>query len=53
MMAAVCLVIGILILAAGLYYLAKNKDDAESRKIYGIIAAVGAVVAVVSFINLG
>lgn len=50
MMAIVCLVIGILILAAGLYYLAKNKNDAESRKIYGIVSVIGAVVAVVSFV---
>lgn len=52
MIAILGLIIGILILAAGLYYLAKNKNDAESRKIYGIIALVGAVVAVGSGVML-
>ena len=35
------LVIGILVLAAGVYYLGKEKNDPESRKIYGVISAVG------------
>ena len=35
------------ILAAGVYYLGKEKNDPESRKIYGVISAVGGVVAVV------
>ena len=37
------LVIGLLVLAAGLYYLVHEKSDPESRKIYGVISAVGAV----------
>ena len=41
------LVMGILVLAAGVYYLGKEKNDPESRKIYGVISAVGGVVAVV------
>lgn len=41
------LVIGILVLAAGVYYLGKEKNAPESRKIYGVISAVGGVVAVV------
>ena len=41
------LVIGILVLAAGVYYLRKEKNDPESRKIYGVISAVGGVAAVV------
>ncbi len=40
------LVIGILILGAGIYYLAKEKDDPESKKIYTIVSAVGGVIAV-------
>lgn len=40
------LVIGVMILGAGLYFLAKNKNDAESRRIYGVIAAIGAVIVV-------
>ena len=35
------LIIGILILGAGIYYLAKEKDDPESKKIYTIVSAVG------------
>lgn len=42
------LVIGILVLAAGLFYLAKEKHDAESRKIYTIVTLIGLVIAVVS-----
>ena len=41
------LIIGILILGAGIYYLAKEKDDPESKKIYTIVSAVGGVIAVV------
>lgn len=40
------LVIGILILGAGIYYLAKEKDEPESKKIYAIVSAVGGVIAV-------
>ena len=42
------LIIGILVLCAGIYYLVKEKHDPESRKIYGVISAVGAVVTVVA-----
>lgn len=42
------LIIGVLILGAGIYYLTKEKHDPESRKIYTIISAAGAVVAVIS-----
>ena len=48
----IAIVIGILILGAGLYYLSKEKHDPESRKIYGVISAVGAVVAVVAALLL-
>ena len=41
------LVIGLLVLGAGIYYLAKEKHDAESKRIYGVVSAVGAVIAVV------
>lgn len=46
------LVIGILVLIAGLYYLAKEKKDPESRKIYGVLSAAGAIVAVVCALTL-
>lgn len=38
------IVIGALILGAGIYYLVKEKNDAESRKIYSVVSAVGAVI---------
>ena len=39
------LIIGILVLGAGVYYLAKEKADKESRKIYTIVSAAGALTA--------
>ena len=48
----IAIIIGILILGTGLYYLSKEKHDLESRKIYGVISAVGAVVTVVAAILL-
>ena len=41
------LIIGILVLAAGIYYHAQEKDDPQSRKIYTIISVVGGVLAAV------
>lgn len=41
------LVVGLLVLAVGVYYLGNEKNDPESRKIYGVISTVGGVVAVV------
>ena len=45
-------IIGLLVLGAGIYYLVKEKGDSESKKIYSIVSAVGAVVAVISAIVL-
>lgn len=49
---SIAIVIGVLVLGAGLYYLSKEKHDPESRKIYGVISAVGAVIAVVAAVLL-
>ena len=46
------IIIGLLVLGAGIYYLIKEKNDPESKKIYSIISAVGAVVTVVAAIIL-
>ena len=46
------LVIGLLVLFAGIYYLAKEKDDPESKKIYLTISAAGAVVAILCAVLL-
>ena len=40
------LVVGILVLGTGIYYLAKEKHDPESKKIYSAVSAVGGVIAV-------
>ena len=42
----VALLIGAAVLGGGLYYLIKEKNDPESRKIYGVVAAVGAVILI-------
>ena len=41
----IALIIGLLIFSGGLYYLVKEKNDRESKKIYGIATAVGALIA--------
>ena len=43
---AVVLLAGLAILAGGAYYMVKEREDRESRKIYLITAVVGVVVAV-------
>lgn len=52
MITIIGLIIGVLLFGAGIYYLTQNKNDAESRRIYGITAAVGAVVAAVCAVML-
>lgn len=46
------LIIGLCVLAAGIYYLVKEKNDKDSRKIYGIISLAGLIVAVVSAVMI-
>ena len=41
------LIIGILVLCAGIHYLVKEKHDPESKKIYTIVSVVGGVIAAV------
>ena len=41
------IIIGVLVLGAGIYYGAKEKNDPESRKIYTIAGATGAVLTAV------
>lgn len=40
------LIIGILVLGTGIYYLAKEKHDPESKKIYTIVSVIGGVIAI-------
>ncbi len=44
--------IGALVTGVGLYYRISERDDGESRKIYGAISAVGAAVLVASVVWL-
>ena len=46
------ILIGLFVLGAGIYYLVKEKNDSESKKIYSIVYAIGAVVTVVATIIL-
>lgn len=46
------LIVGLLILCAGIYYLAKDKNDPESKKIYSVISAIGAIISVVCILKL-
>jgi len=48
----VFLIIGIMIVAAGIYYFVKEKSDPMSRKIYGIVSIAGAVIAIAATIIL-
>ena len=41
------LIIGILVLGAGIYYLVKEKADPESRKIYTTVSIIGGLIAIV------
>lgn len=40
----IALLVGLLIFGAGIYYLLKEKEDSESKKIYGVTIAVGVVI---------
>ena len=44
--AIVLAIIGALVLGAGVYYRAKEKDDPESRKIYTAVSLIGGIVAI-------
>ena len=41
------LIIGILVLGTGIYYLAKEQHDPKSKKIYTIISVIGGVITAV------
>ena len=41
------LIIGLLVLGAGIYYLAKEKHDPESKKLYTVVSVIGGAVTIV------
>lgn len=46
------LLIGLLVLGAGIYYLVKEKEDQESQKIYTVVTVIGLVIAVAAAVRL-
>ncbi|MBO5033220.1 MAG: hypothetical protein J6D08_15325 [Lachnospiraceae bacterium] len=48
----IALMIGILILGAGIFYFFKEKADTESRKIYGIAILAGLAVTIFAVVRL-
>ncbi len=46
------LIIGILVLGADIYYLVREKSDAESKRIYTVVSILGAVIAAVCAVLL-
>lgn len=52
MFSIIGMVIGALILGAGIYYFAKDKNNPESRQIYGIIGGVGAIIFIGTLVKL-
>ncbi|MBN7772336.1 hypothetical protein [Clostridium aminobutyricum] len=40
----ITLLVGLMILGGGIYYLLKEKEDKEARKIYSITTAVGVII---------
>ncbi len=44
--------IGTAVTGVGLYYLKKEKDDPESKKIYSVISGVGAVILLIAAVKL-
>lgn len=48
----IAIIIGILIMAGGIYYLVSERQDKESRQIYGIVTAMGAIIVVIAIVIL-
>lgn len=46
------MIIGGMVICCGLYYLIKEKNDKESRKIYSIISGIGGIVFISMLVKL-
>lgn len=44
--AVVALIIGVMMLFAGIYYIAKARGDKEGKKIYAAVTVIAAVIAI-------
>lgn len=51
--AIIGIIIGLLVAVAGIYFLRKNRNDAESKKIYSIVTVAGIVIAAAAGVYLG
>ena len=47
----VAIIVGVLIFTFGIYYLIKEKQDKESRRIYGIASAAGFIITAAAIIK--
>lgn len=52
MITVIALIIGILVFGAGMYYLIREKQDQESKKIYTVTCLAGAAIAIISAVLL-
>ncbi len=46
------LIVGVLVLGTGIYYLAKEKHNPESKKNYAVVSAAGRILAAVCAVML-
>ncbi len=46
------LIVGVLVLGTGIYYLAKEKHDPESKKNYAVVSAAGGILTAVCAVLL-
>ncbi len=46
------LIIGIAIVCGALYYLIKERRDPQSKKIYGVMLAIGGVITIAMILKL-
>ena len=46
------LIIGIAIVCGALYYLIKERHDPQSKKIYGVMLAIGGVITIAMILKL-
>lgn len=53
MITGIAIIIGILLAGAGVYYLVKEKEDEESRKIYIVTLLVGVVLVAGGIVKMG
>ncbi len=52
MISIIGMIIGALIFGASIYFLMKEKQDPESRKIYSAVACISVVVFVVALLSM-